>query len=293
MANHVLTGTDMIKTKFIEKKIKELTDGYMVTDAIFMRDASDTPSITFEEQSNGLNDYEASGEVEERTEEGSYPRIGLDAETKQALIKDYGLEVLVTYEAIRFNQISSIDRAYIKLGNSLIKFIDTKGLKALTDNYNASSSRIHTQAAGTAFTAAGADPFGVFLSAKAKVDDSGYLANTILINSTDWTNALKNKDFRQELDRDVAPDRKIVKAGLLGGSIAGLTVVVARNMAPGFAWVGQDQVVGNRSETSNGVEVETYKNGNSKKASTVVSGYREVEHYLTDLKAGCLVSGLQ
>lgn len=292
MASNVLTGTEMVKTKFIQKRISELTDGFMVTDAIFMRDASDTPSITYEEQSNGLNDYEASGEVEERTEEGSYPRIGLDADTKQALIKDYGLEVLVTYEAIRFNRISSIDRAYIKLGNSLIKFVDTKGLKALTDNYNTSSSRIHTHAAGTQFSSGTADPFGVFMSAKAKVDDSGYMANTILVNSTDWTNALKNKEFRQEIDKDVPAERKIVKAGLLAGQVAGLTVVIARNMQSGHAWVGQDQVVGNRSETNNGVEIETYKNGNSKKASTVVSGFREVEHYLTDLKAGCLVSGI-
>lgn len=292
MASNVLTGTEMVKTRFIQKRIQELTDGYMVTDSIFMRDASDTPSIVYEETSNGLNDYEASGEVEERTEEGTYPRIGLDAETKQALIRDYGLEVLVTYEAIRFNRIASIDRAYIKLGNSLIKFVDTKGLQVLTDNYNASSSRIHTHAAGTAFSSGSADPFGVFLSAKAKVDDSGYMANTILINSTDWTNALKNKDFRQEVDRDVPADRKIVRSGLLAGQVAGLTVVIARNMQQGRAWVGQDQVVGNRSETNNGVEIETYKNGNSKKASTVVSGFREVEHYLTDLKAGCLISGL-
>jgi hypothetical protein len=292
MANHVLTGTEMVKTRFIEKRIKELTDGYMVTDAIFMRDASDTQSITFEEQSNGLNDYEAADQVEERTEEGSYPRIGLDAQTKQTMIKDYGLEVLVTYEAIRFNRISSIDRAYIKLGNSLIKFIDDKGLKALTDNYNAASERIHTYGAGAEFASGTADPFGVLLSAKAKVDDSGYLANTALISSTDWTNALKNKEFRQELDKDVPTERKIVKAGLLAGQVAGLTVVIARNMQPGHIWVGQDQVVGNRSETSNGVEIETYKNGQSKKASTVVSGFREVTHYLTDLKAGCLVSGI-
>lgn len=292
MATNVLTGTQMVKTRFIQKRIQELTDGYMVTDAIFMRDPSDTPSITYEEQTNGLNDFESSDEVEERTEEGSYPRIGMDAATKQALIKDYGLEVLITYEAIRFNQVASINRAYIKLGNSLIKFIDKKGLSVLTDSYNASSTRINTQAAGTEFASGTADPFGVFLSAKAKVDDSGYVANTLLISSTDWTNALKNKDFRQELDRDVPPDRKIVQAGLLGGHVSGLTVVIARNVQQGFAVVCQDQVVGNRSETSNGNEIETYKNGNSKKASTVVSGFREVEHYLTDPKAVCLISGI-
>lgn len=292
MSTGVLMGTEMVKTRFIERRIKELTDGYMVTDAIFMRDGSDTPSIAYEETANGLNDWENAGEVEERVEGGQYPRISITAKEKQVLIKDYGLEVLVTYEAIRFNRISSINRSYILLGNSLIKYVDTRGLKALTDNYNAASNRIHTLGAGAQFSSGTADPFGVLMSAKAKVDDSGYLANTALISSTDWTNALKNKEFRSEVDKDVPVERKIVRSGLLAGQVAGLTVVIARNMQPGHIWVGQDQVVGNRSETNNGVEIDTYKETQNKKASTVVSAFREVEHYLTDLKAGCLVSGI-
>lgn len=292
MATQVLTGTQMVQVRFIERAIKELTDGFMVTDAIFMRDGSDTPSVAYEEAAAGMFDWESNLEVEERVENGSYPRIGMDATTKQILIKDYGLEALVTYDAIRFNRIGSINRAYIKLGNSLVKFVDKKALNVLTDNYNASSIKINTQAAAVTFSNAAADPFGVFLKAKAKVDDQGYLANTILISSTDWSNAMANSAFRQEVDKDVPTERKIVKSGLLGGQVAGLTVVIARNMTPGFAWVGQDQVVGNRSETNNGVEIDTYKDGNSKKANTVVSAFREVEHYLTDLKAGCLVSGI-
>jgi hypothetical protein len=237
-------------------------------------------------------DWESNGEVEERTESGQYPRIGMDAATKSALIRDFGLEVLVTYDAIRFNRIGSINRAYIRLANSLVKFCDIRGLKALTDNYNASSTKVNTLAAANTFSSASADPFSTFLKAAAKVNDQGYVANTVLLSSTDWANALSNTAFRQELDRDVPPERKIVKSGLLGGQVAGLTVVIARNMTPGFAWVGQDQVVGNRSETNNGVEIDTYKTGNQKKADTVVSAFREVEYYLTDLKAGTLVSGI-
>jgi hypothetical protein len=198
----------------------------------------------------------------------------------------------VTYDAIRFNRIGSINRAYIRLANSLVKFCDIRGLKALTDNYNASSTKVNTLAAANTFSSASADPFSTFLKAAAKVNDQGYVANTVLLSSTDWANALSNTAFRQELDRDVPPERKIVKSGLLGGQVAGLTVVIARNMTPGFAWVGQDQVVGNRSETNNGVEIDTYKTGNQKKADTVVSAFREVEYYLTDLKAGTLVSGI-
>jgi hypothetical protein len=291
MATGVLLGTEMVRKKFIEKRVRELTDGYMVTDAIFMRDPSDTPSIVYEEHTNGLNDWEAESEVEERKESGSYPRIGMDAAEKQALVKDYGLEVLVTYEAIRFNRIASIDRAYIKLGNSLIKFVDKRGLNALTDSYNAASSKINTVAAGAAWSAA-ADPFADLISAKSKADTFGYIANVALVHPEDLTNALKNKDFRQELDKDVPSDRKIVKSGILAGQVAGLTVIVARNITKGNVWVGQDQVVGNRSETSNGNDIDTYKDGNSKKASTVVSAFREVEHYLTDPKAGTLLSGV-
>jgi hypothetical protein len=294
MATGVLKGTDMIKKKFIEKRIQELTDGYMVTDAVFMRDYSaDTNTVIYEENPNGLTDFHNENEVEERVEGGGYPRIGDTAEQKQAVVKDYGLEALVTYDAIRFNRINSINRAYIKLGNSLIKFVDNKGLKALTDNYNAASAKINTLAAGVGWAGSTADPFADLMKAKSKVDSAGYIANLALIHPEDWTNALINKNFREALDEDVPADRKIVHAGIMYGQVAGLTVVAARNITKGNVWVGQDQVVGNRHETSNGVEISVYDDRPGfEKSSKVVSSYREIEHVLTDPKAGCLVTAV-
>lgn len=292
MASGVLTGTEMIKKKFVQARITELTEGYMVTDAIFKAAPTDALSIVYEENTDGLNSWEASDEVEERTEMGQYPRIGMDAKEKQAMIKDYGLEVEISYNAIKHNKISSIDRAYMKLGNSLMKFVDTKGLEKLTDNYNTSSTRIHTQVAGVAWDQAGADPFSDFANAKAKVDGSGYVADIVAVNPLDWTKALTNKDFRQELDRDLSPNDKIVKSGILYGKIAGLVVVAARNLTPGHFWVGQKQMIGDRNENTSGVQTDSYKKNNSTKSPTIVSSFREFEDVLTDPKAGCLGSGI-
>lgn len=292
MANGVLLGSDMVGRRFIQRRIRDLSDGFIVTDAIFMRDPSNTLAITYEENSLGLNADEKNGEVEQRKEGGKYPRIAISAETKQALIKDYGLSTLITYEAIKYNKIASIDRSFITLKNSVVRYVDIKGLRVLTDNYNTASTRINTLVAGAAWNAAGADHFGDLMRAKAKVDGKGYIANTAVVNPEDWTSALINKDFRDAMDKDIPAERKIVRSGMMGGHIAGLTIVLSANISKGFMWVGQDQVIGNRSETNDGVDVDVYKEDNSAKASTVVDAFREVEHYLTDPLAGTLVSGL-
>lgn len=291
MASGVLLGTDMVKTRFIERTVKDLTDGYMIADALFMRDPSDTPSISYEENPNGLNNDEKSGEVEQRTEGGSYPRIGLTAEAKQALIKDWGLSAVISYEAVRFNKISSINRSYITLSNSVVKFVDSRGLNALTDSYNAASTKINTLSVANAWSTSTGDPFADLMRAAEKVNTAGYLANTAVVSYADWTNALVNKNFREMLDTDVPPERKIARKGVLVGQAAGLTILASRNLTAGNFAVCQDQVLGNRSETNNGVEIDSYKQGQSKKADQIVDAFREVEFYLTDPKAVTLATG--
>lgn len=292
MASGVLTGTKMIKEKFIQKRVEELTDGYKVTDAIFKAAPTDALSIVYEQQTGAESSPE---DVEERAEMGQYPRIGMDTDEKQAMIKDYGLEVMVSWKAVNKNQISTIDRAYIKLGNSLIKFVDSLGFKTLTDNYNASSTTINTQAAGAAWSEAGADPFADLMLAKAKVDnaaDQNYMANVAAVNPVDWTNALINKDFRALMDTDVSPNEKIVKSGMLKGKVGGLLIVAAHNIEQGNVWVGQTQMVGDRNENTNGIETDLYRENNSKKAPYIVSAFREFVDTLTDPKAGTLLSGV-
>jgi hypothetical protein len=292
MASGVLTGTQMIKQKFIQKRVEELTDGFKVTDAIFKAAPTDALSIVYEQQTGAESSPE---DVEERAELGQYPRIGMDTDEKQAMIKDYGLEVMISWKAVNKNQVSSIDRAYIKLANSLIKFVDDLGFQTLTDGYNASSSLINTQAAGAAWGGTGADPFADILKAKSKVDnnqDQSYVANVAVVNSADYTNAMLNKDFRQMIDTDLAPNDKIVRSGLIKGKVAGVTIIAAHNMRQGNAWVGQSQIVGDRNENTQGIETDLYRENNSKKAPYIVSSFREFVDTLTDPKAGTLLTGL-
>lgn len=290
MASGVLTGTQMVRKKFIEKRIKSLTEGWMVTDAILKVGQTDALSIYYEPNDDGLNNFDNEEDVEEREEMGSYPRIGMSTEEKQKMIKDYGLETLISWKAIKHNLINNIDRAYIRLGNSLMKFVDNLGLNTLTDGYNTASTKINTQAAGASWAdAVNSDPFADLLKARNKVDDKGYVADTIAAHPDDWTNALLNKDFRQELDDDVPQSDRIVRSGLLKGKVSGMVGIAARNIQPGYVWVGARQMVGDRQQNTDGVEADSYKANNATKSPTIVSSFREFEDVLTDPKAGCLL----
>jgi len=294
MASGQLTGTMMVKQKFIEGRIAELTDGYLITDKIFTIDNTDAVSIVYEDP--GSRTPEASDQVEERTELGTYPRVGMSTQEKSAIIKDYGLEVLISYNAITKNQISSISRAYTKLANSMMLFVDGKGLTTLTDNYNTSSTVINTQTAGASWNdTVNSKPFDDILLAASKVNGTvgeAYRADIAVVNPVDMTRALLNEKFRKELDTDLSNGEKIVRSGLLKGKVGGILFVEAPNMRQGFAWVGQRGMVGTRHQSTNGVQADSYKRDNSVKSATVVSSFREFVDVLNEPKAGTLLSGL-
>jgi hypothetical protein len=289
MASGILTGTSMVKTKFVEKRVVELTDGFMVTDTIFMKDKTDAISIKYEQS---IDPISAENEVEERNEKGNYPRIGMSTDEKQAMIKDYGLGIELTYEAVTKNLINSIDRAYIKLGNSLVKFVDNLGFIKLTDDYNMSSTLINTLQTGTPWsTTATSKPFNDILLAASKVNssDNGYQANIAVFNPLDLTNALLNETFRKEMDTDLAASDKILRQGVIKGKVAGVLIVEARNMRVGYGWVGQTEMVGTRHQSSDGFEYDSYRSSQAKKADYIVDGFREFVDVLNEPKAGTLL----
>lgn len=292
MASGVLLGTSMIKKQFIEARIKELTDGYKVTDAIFATENTDALSIVYEDPATQVPSSDS--DVSERNELGQYPRIGMETSEKSAMIKDYGLEILLSYNAVTKNQIASINRAFIKLSNSLVRFVDSAGLKVLTDNYNAASTKINTQAAGAAWSGGSADPFKDLLLAASKVNsqDNQYSANVALIHPEDLVNAMLVSSFRSAMDTDLAPEDKILRSGLIKGKVAGLILVEARNITKGSVWVGESQMVGTRYQNTNGIETDQYRTSQAKKADYVVSAFREFTDVLQDPKAGTLLSGV-
>lgn len=292
MASATLTGTQMVKSKFIQGAIRKLTDGYTVTDAIFAEDRTDALSITYEDPTEKTPD--ASDQVEERNEMGTYPRIGMSTAEKSAMIRDYGLEIMISYNAIKYNKIDNISRAYTKLSNSVIKFVDSLGLQTLTDNYNTGSTSINTQAAGVAWSDAGAKPFNDLLLSADKVNSQphGYNATVAVVNPSNITEAVLNDDFRKQLSEALTNEDKIVKSGAIKGKVAGLIIIASRNMREGFAWVGEPKVVGTRHENTNGVETDQYKVNNSTKSPTVVTAFREFVDTLQEPKAGTLLYGL-
>lgn len=289
MANALLTGTSMVKTKFIANRIRELTDGYIVTDKIFDIDNTDALTIKYQVNSEPIS---AENEVEERNEIGSYPRIGMSTDEKMAMIKDYGLGIDLTWEAVTKNQIPTIDRAYVKLANSLVKFVDVMGLKKLTDNYNMASTVINTQTTANPWNnPSTSKPFNDILLATSKVNttDDGYVANVALFNPVDLTNALLNEQFRKELDTDLAPNEKILRSGVIKGKVSGVLIVESRNMQAGYGWVGQSKMVGTRHQNTNGFEYDSYRAGPNLKANYRIDGFREFVDVLNEPKAGTLL----
>ncbi len=133
-----------------------------------------------------------------------------------------GLDTYVTLEDIQRLNFNPVDRALIKLANSLVRNVDGVCLAAIN------ASGIQTLAATTAWSAAGAKILLDLLTAVAKINalNQGYQADTLVLDDFHYATLMNDQTVQTAMRRETT-DNPIYTGQM--GRIAGLDIMVTNN----------------------------------------------------------------
>jgi hypothetical protein len=218
-----------------------------------------------------------------------------------AAVRKLGGEVLLTYEAVRRDNRNLLAREMMRLGNTVVRYVDAAAVAALN------AAPILTSTAVETWTTSGADPLYDIATASELVygPDLGYVPDTILMNPADHAVAVKNTTLRSSLPREnfgisasrLGPDHEPTGGGnlpnpIFGGFInqlEGLTIYLTNRVPAGTIYVLAAGMVGSYSD-----EVpEYYKILDEPREETYyIHGARVMVPYVTDPLACVKVTGI-
>lgn len=280
MAKDIVLGQHpLLKKEFVDRRIRDLIGHNFVADQLFTQTDVDALAIKYlqdaDKDEKGRKAYD---EVPEVGEGSNFQRIGLDEEEKQAMIRKYGLEAVITYEMQKFGSSGQFERAYRKLALNVRKMVDTMA-------YN-----VANKGAGLSLTGAPWDTAEVMIAnlvdAKKAIRDHGYTADTVVINPTLEAQMLKQKDIRdafRQNNTDVALLRGYI------GDFMGLSFIVDENYNEGQALMVQRKVIGDIADAE-GLRTKTYNEDSNDR--TIVRATRFTQAYVTDPYAINLITGI-
>jgi hypothetical protein len=148
--------------------------------------------------------------------------IGVGPSEIKAVAK-YGFDTFITDEAQRRQNFDVMNRALLKMSNSMGNKTDAIILTAI----NAAS--IATQAASGLWTTAATDIISDVVTAVNTINaqNQGYQADTLVIDDTTWTGFMKNTAIRDALPREVANGP--IRTGRFDSPLLGLNILRTAN----------------------------------------------------------------
>jgi hypothetical protein len=187
------------RPQVILRSLTDLVNKRFIADKIFTRGSSD-------QVAGGLALYQRSEsifpdrDVEEVGVRAEFPMTGWSEQLMSAFVHKYGLEVPISFEARRRNQLDIVPRAQRKLANALVRFVDTLAMTLLstdTDIQNYTSSSL-----GSWGTAGNAVKDIANMIKLISDQDEGYEADTLIVNPTQNLQLLLDSDLRGLLPRE-------------------------------------------------------------------------------------------
>lgn len=190
-------------------------------------------------------------EIEEVGVRSEFPRTGWSEEILTAVVHKYGLEVPISFESIRRNQMDQMARAQVKLSNALTKYVDGKAMALLLTDPDVGTFG----ATGDWSTAATDIIFDIAKARKAISDqDEGYEADTLVVNPAQELDLIADKDIRDALPREGGGPRPGVVTGN-AAPILGLTqILVTPQLTAGKVIVCNSKVIGTIADEKPGPE---------------------------------------
>lgn len=173
--------------------------------------------------------------------EGSeYPIVGQPIPVQYAEpAHKYGFKTFVTEEAVRRSQLPELERALVRLRNSMIKFIDGQFLARVIADPD-----IQTRAAAAPWTVSASTIDDDIENSRADVRGQleGYEVDTIVAHISKQTVLNLNTDLRNAFVGSKAPDNPIFTGHV--GSMMGVDFLFTPNIASNTVLVLQRKVIG-------------------------------------------------
>lgn len=171
-----------------------------------------------------------------------YPRAAWSEAIFFAAVKKYGLEFPVYDETRRRNQIDVFARGFLKLSNSLVKFVDALAVTLLGDT----TQGISTMAASGDWTTAATDIISDLATARATIvnQDEGYEADTLIVHPNQELDLLIDADIRNALPREGGAPQSSVVTGRVSPILGFRQILSSNRMTAGTAFVLQSGIVG-------------------------------------------------
>jgi hypothetical protein len=257
--------------RLIARALTDLATKRFVADRIFARGSAEQVqggAVLYQQSESIYTDRDP----EEVGVRSRYPRAGWTEAILAAAVKKYGLEVPISDEAKRRNQLDVVQRAQRKLVNSVVKFVDGLAMSLFLNDAN-----VLTFAGSGDWSTAATDI--IFDVARAVnligLQDEGYEADTLIVNSAQELDLLVDKDVRDALPREGGIQNSVITGRAV--PMLGLRQIVATNqLAAGTAIVTESQMVGTIADEQPGAD-ENYMafNPGAGMATVWVKVYRE------------------
>jgi hypothetical protein len=281
----VLGQHPLLKKEFVDRRIRDLIGHQFVADQLFTQTDVDALSIKYMKEADAdENGRKAYDEVPEVGEGSGFKRIGLDEEERQAMIRKYGLEAVITYEMQKFGSAGQFERAYRKLAMNVRKMVDTMAYKVAT---NKNSGILNSASGGWATGETPAETMiQELVDAKKEMKKFGYNADTAVISPEVEAIFIKEKAIRdafRQNNTDVALLRGYI------GDFMGLSFIVDENFNDNDVLLVQKKVIGDIADAE-ALRTKTYNEESNDR--TIARATRFTQAYLTDPKAVYLLEGV-
>jgi hypothetical protein len=266
----------------ISRVITDLTLNRFLADYIFTPGPTATGgSVVYDQVTSG--DFFLARDVERIQPGAQYPILTDTAPTSLvASVDKWGGRILITDEQRDRNAIDVLVRETRKLANTIMRKVDTVAMAALA------AAPLNTLT-GTDWTSAtGAAMIANLIDAAALVGDPdlGYEADLVILNPVQFNELLKNSDFRVAMTQFT--EGSILRDGVVG-VFMGMTFAKSNRVTAGTAYVVASRMIGG---ISNEVPLTTEVYREPGIDSTFIQSARRLVPYVTDPKAGTIVSGI-
>lgn len=211
--------------RMIARALTDLVRKRFVADRVLIRGSSDQVAggaALFQRSESIYTDRDA----EEVGVRSGYPRASWTEELFAAAVRKFGLEVPISDEARRRNQLDVVVRAQRKLANVLTRFVDALLMVLLNDT----TQGINTQAASGDWTTAATDIIFDIATAKATIAnvDEGYEADTLIVHPNQELDLILDLDLRNAMPREGGAPQPSVLTGR-AVPILGLNQILVSN----------------------------------------------------------------
>jgi len=211
----------LLMPTFVPRALRTLTQQRFIADAILSAKVRPSGGAIMYEQTESI--FADRTDLDPIAPGGEFPlsTVGRGPAMIAAVLKR-GLDTFVTLEDIMRLNFSPVDRALIKLGNSVVRTVDAVGLLAVN------AANIQTLVATAAWGGAGSKILLDLLTAKAKIVglNQGYLPDTLVIDDFHYATLMNDVTVQTALRRE-DPTNPVYTGQL--GKLGGLDIMVTNN----------------------------------------------------------------